>query len=101
MSKPLMIGGIPFALSYSDNMERDEGVCLGETIHSECTITLKKDMPSELERVTLIHEMLHAMFVLIGRNDLSDDEQLVQSLALCIQNTPSWKIDTSEGVVHE
>lgn len=100
MSK-IIIGGIPFKLSYSDNMKQENGTCLGEVDHSECTIMLKEDMPTELEHITLIHEMLHAMLVLIGRNELSCDEQFVQTLALCIQNTPSWKINASEGVAHE
>ena len=44
-------------------------------------------MPKELYTQTLIHEIVHGMLVNIGRNDLSENETFVQTLAMAINLT--------------
>ena len=60
---------------------------LGMITYGECLIELKKGQPPELYKQSLIHEVVHGMLVNIGRNDLSEDETFVQSLAMAINLT--------------
>lgn len=50
-------------------------------------IEMRKNQPPELYKQTLVHEIVHGMLTMIGRNDLSEDETFVQSLALAISQT--------------
>ena len=52
-------------------------------------------MPEEMQMQmqTLIHEMLHGMLVLIGQNELAQDEQVVQSLSMAINQSFKLKED--------
>ena len=86
MSKTVNICGIPHQIIEKDYIE-GEGCVLGEIEYRSCTIAMRKDQTPELYRQTLIHEMVHGMLVMIGRNDLSDDETFVQTLALAISQT--------------
>ena len=57
---------------------------------SKCVNIIK-----EYKEQTLIHEMVHGMLVCIGRNDLTDDEVFVQSLANAIY-TSSFNVMMEE-----
>lgn len=83
------ICGIPFTVS---EVEEIQGEVKGEIIHGEIShsraeILLRESLPDELKQLALIHEWVHGMFVMIGRNELSDDETLVQNIALAINQT--------------
>lgn len=47
-------------------------------------IKLDKEMPLSLKNQTLMHEILHAVFDLLGMDDLSNDESKVQAIAVAI-----------------
>lgn len=84
----IKIAGIPYTVKEVGTIdEADEGVVRGKILYSNGLILLKRNQPKELKRETLIHEVVHGLFVEIGRNDLSEDETLVQSLANAIMNT--------------
>ena len=53
-------------------------------------------MSEEVKKQTLFHEWVHGAFVMIGRNDLSEDETLVQNIALAIYNTFDVKENDNE-----
>ena len=74
-----MVAGIPFEIQYCHENFGD-GNC-GEIEHRKQIIRINEDMAPEYKKQTLIHEMLHGILVMIGRNDLSMDETFVQSLA--------------------
>lgn len=86
MGKTVDICGIPHKIVEKEYIEGD-GCVLGEIEYRSCTISLRKDQTPEMYTQTLIHEIVHGMLVLIGRNDLSNDETFVQSLALAISQT--------------
>ena len=65
----------------------------GQIEYSKCEIRINKDMPEEMQMQTLVHEMLHGMLVLIGQNELSQDEQVVQSLSMAINQSFKLKED--------
>lgn len=86
------ICGIPHSVMLcEDNFNTD---ChFGQIEYSKCEIRINKDMPEEMQMQTLVHEMLHGMLVLIGQNELSQDEQVVQSLSMAINQSFKLKED--------
>lgn len=94
--KQVNICGIPHQIIEKDFIEGN-GCVLGEIEYRSCTISLRKDQTPEMYRQTLIHEIVHGMLVLIGRNELSEDETFVQTLALAISQTFELKGDKKEG----
>lgn len=95
MSKTVNICGIPHQIIEKDYLEGN-GFLLGEIEYRSCTISMRKDQTPEMYRQTLIHEMVHGMLVMIGRNDLSEDETFVQTLALAISQTFDLKEEKEE-----
>lgn len=47
-------------------------------------IKIDKNMPKTLKEQVLMHEILHAVFDLLGLEKLSDDEKKVQSIATAL-----------------
>lgn len=47
-------------------------------------IKIDSTMPKSLKEQVLMHEILHAVFDLLGLENLSDDEKLVQSIATAL-----------------
>lgn len=85
--KTIKICGIPYKIIEKECIESSNGRCLGLITYDEGTIEIRKGQQPDYYRQTLIHEVVHGMLVMIGRNDLSEDETLVQSLALAISQT--------------
>ena len=76
----VMICGIPHTVELcSDSFDFD--LHLGQIDFARAKIKINKDATQEMQEQSLVHEMLHGMFAMIGRGDLSTDETLVQSLA--------------------
>lgn len=50
----------------------------------KCEIRINKELTEELKTKTIYHEMVHGMLTHIGRDDLSNDEVFVQTLANAI-----------------
>lgn len=75
----LNILGSTYKVDFVDSISRDE-LRLGETDYLNQTIKILSGLHSDLETVTLIHEILHVIF-----NQLEfveeNNEHLVQSLA--------------------
>lgn len=95
MNKTVNICGIPHQIIEKDYIEGN-GCVLGEIEYRSCTISMRKDQTPEMYRQTLIHEMVHGMLVMIGRNELSEDETFVQTLALAISQTFDLKEDNND-----
>lgn len=81
--KKVSICGIPHTvIQVSQNFSGD---ChFGEIDYAKCTIKINSDMPEAMQMQALLHEMVHGMLVLMGFNDLTEDEQFVQAMALAI-----------------
>lgn len=52
--------------------------------YKKAQIIVNKDMSDEIKEEAVIHEMVHGILIHLGYNDLSNDEQIVQSLANAI-----------------
>lgn len=94
--KKVKICGIPYKIIEKECIESSNGRCLGLITYDEGTIEIRKGQQPDYYRQTLIHEVVHGMLVMIGRNDLSEDETFVQSLALAISQTFELKIEGDE-----
>lgn len=80
------ICGIPHKIILAkDNFNYD--VHFGQIDYKKCEITVNEDLPPEAQEETICHEIVHGIFIHIGREDLSNDEQLVQSLANAINQS--------------
>lgn len=75
------IGGVPYKVFHKEDAFSSDCIHFGEIKHKECEIYLSEGMNPEMEKQTLVHEMMHAIFLSIGRGDLCNDEVLVQALA--------------------
>lgn len=93
--KTIKICGIPYQIIEKECIEGN-GRVLGEITYDECVIKMREGMNPDYYNQTLIHEVVHGMLVMIGRNDLSEDETFVQSLALAISQTFELKVEGDE-----
>ena len=75
--------GIPHEVKEVETNLGNDG-SLGLITYAKAIIEINKDQSEECKKETLIHEMVHGMLVHIGRDDLSNDEVFVQSLANAI-----------------
>ena len=74
------IMGIPHTITLKDDSFGNGGN-FGMIEYATAKITLNGKMTDELAAETLTHEILHAILVHMGRDDLSNDERFVQGLA--------------------
>ena len=78
------ICGIPHKIvECEDNFNVDTH--FGQIDYKACEIRINKDMTEDAKKETICHEMVHGIFVHLGYNDYTNDEQLVQTLgnAIC------------------
>lgn len=54
---------------------------LGEIDYLEQSIKIERDLPVELKKEVLLHEVLHGILEKLGFDDINNDEQKVQSIA--------------------
>ena len=80
------ICGIPYKIVEKDTVDENGG-CLGQILYRDCVIEIRKGLPKELYTQTLIHEIVHGMLSNIGKNDLAENEEFVQTLAMAINLT--------------
>ena len=72
-----------YVIKHVDVIDKDTTV-LGMINHIENTIYIKNNLPPEKEKVTLIHEIHHAIFEQLGFDDEHDNEHLIKSLSTAI-----------------
>lgn len=84
--KTVNICGIPHSvLLCDDNFDTD--LHLGQISYASATIKINRNASEAMQMQALIHEMLHGMLIQIGRNEESNDECFVQSLANAINQS--------------
>jgi Zn-dependent peptidase ImmA (M78 family) len=90
--KKLRIG--PYDWKYKEKAKLSEGV-LGECDYSKLTISIAKNLPAEIKKVTILHELFHA-FIDSSGVIVDEEEQIVDTLAnsllLFIQENPDFFI---------
>ena len=80
LPEKVTICGIPYAVTLcDDNFDMD--LHFGQIKYGKAEIRINREVPPELQEQALMHEVLHGMLLMIGRDDLSQDETFVQSLS--------------------
>lgn len=83
MVDSVKICGIPHKVIYcEDSFNMDTH--FGQINYGKCVIKLNKDLPKEAMEETLVHEILHGIFVHLGYNNEAQNEQFVQALSNAI-----------------
>lgn len=79
------ICGIPHEIIEVEDAFKVGGTQFGEITYSDCKIRINEKMTDEMKKEAICHEMVHGIFLHIGRQDLGDSEELVQALgnAIC------------------
>ena len=89
------ICGIPHkVIECEDNFNVDTH--FGQIDYKTCEIRINKDMTQENKDEALCHEIIHGIFVHLGYNDYSQDEQLVQALGNAIYQGFNIKTESEE-----
>ena len=84
--KVINVCGVPHAIKLvEDNFPGDSH--FGEIDYTKAEIHINKDMPEEMQMQTLVHEWMRAALVMIGYTLETNDEHLVQGLAMAINQT--------------
>lgn len=78
------ICGVPHKVIEKDDNFTSDNTHLGEITYSQAEILINKNIPEAMKKETLCHEMVHGIFVHLGREDMSNDETLVQQLGNAI-----------------
>lgn len=85
MLKEIKIMGIPFKIVEKPVVCKGEnGLTRGVIDFSNDTIEIDEELSPERKEQVLIHEILHAIFDLIGDEELAKDEKTVQSLSAAL-----------------
>jgi hypothetical protein len=84
--KTVNICGIPHSVILCDD-NFDTDLHLGQISYASATIKINRNVSEAMQMQALIHEMLHGMLIQIGRNEESNDECFVQSLANAINQS--------------
>ena len=85
------ICGVPYTVRCCDDSFQSDSLHFGEIKYEHGEIRINRAMPEQLKMQTLIHEWVHGALVMIGRNAEYEDENLVQCLAVAINNTFTLK----------
>lgn len=80
MVKSLKIGGMRYLITYVKGLY-DNGKLDARISHTQTRIEAEKDMSEQATAQALLHEVVHALFVQIGRNELNEQEGMVDALA--------------------
>lgn len=83
MQRTIEILGVTYTISEVDTVNKTNPR-RGEINYLSNEIKIDKNMPMSLKNQVLMHEILHAVFDLLGLDDLSEDEEKVQSIATAL-----------------
>lgn len=96
MLDKIKVGGIDYAVSIEDLSDFNNGETfrMGQCHEVKAVIEISEGMSVQRQNQTLIHEMMHAVFIESGI-DAENEEELVNSIALVLyqvlkDNDFSW-----------
>ena len=101
------ICGISHDVIYEKDRFQIDDIKFGYIDYANAKIYINEEIAEQLREETMCHEIIHGILFHIGRQDLSDDENLVQALANAINQsfkiklTNTIKISNNTGVSNE
>lgn len=84
-SRELNILGVIYMVKEVDTVNKTDPR-RGEINYLTNEIRIDKNMPKSLKEQVLMHEILHAVFDLLGLDELAEDEEKVQSIATALHH---------------
>lgn len=81
LPKTVRVFGIPYTVERQDRITVDGQNADGCITYNTASIEIVDGMPIEVERVVVLHEVLHAVFKGQGQNVLRRDEDLIEAVA--------------------
>lgn len=72
--------GVEYDIKFVPYISRDE-LLVGQIDYFNQEILILEGLSKDLEKVTLLHEILHGVFTQLGFYDESNNEHLIQSIA--------------------
>ena len=82
------IMGVPYTVKETQGINADgEEFIMGQIDYIKQLILLDETMPPEMKQVTLLHEVLHGILMLMGQDAINDDEGFVTRLAAALYST--------------
>lgn len=93
----IKICGIPYTVIECGDSFNTDAKHFGQVDFLKAEIRINKDMAEAVKQEALVHEIVHAVLVHIGRSDLSEDETFVQSFANAINQTFELKKQVKES----
>lgn len=85
MERMINILGVTYTIAEVEVVNKAEPR-KGEINFLTNEIKLDKNMPESLKNQVLMHEILHAVFDLLGLDELNEDENKVQSIATALHH---------------
>ena len=85
--KHVNICGIPHVIAYEEDKFQIDDVKFGYIDYQNAKIYINSNVAEEIQAETLCHEIIHGILFHIGRQEMSDDEILVQALANAINQS--------------
>ena len=83
MIQKINILGVTYTVNEVEVVNKEEPR-KGEINYLTGEIRIDRSMPKEIKDQTLMHEILHAVFDLLGMDKLAQDEKKVQSIATAL-----------------
>lgn len=81
LPKTVRVMGIPYTVVKQDRITVNDQNADGAVTYNSALIEVVNGMPIEVERVVVMHEVIHAMFKGQGQNDYRHDEDLIEAVA--------------------
>lgn len=76
------IGPITYDVDMSEPAPQDEeSISTGRIIYYECKIRVGSDLPQQYQRLVLLHEIVHGIFMNAGKQPGEHGEELVNLIA--------------------
>lgn len=86
------ICGIEHEIIEEEDFFDSEATHLGRIEYATAKIYINKELTDDLKTNTIAHEVVHGILTHIGREDLSNDETLVTTLAGAILRSFDMKV---------
>ena len=81
--KEIKILGVKYTVEEVECVSKEE-LRKGEVNFLTCRILIDKSMPKEMKEQVLMHEIMHAVFEMLGYDDLLTDECKVQGISAAL-----------------
>ena len=92
------ICGIPHKIIFCEDSFQCGDTHFGEIDYGKAEIKVNSALSAENQQETICHEIVHGIFVHIGRQDLAEDEILVQALANAINQSFAVKYKENKAI---